>query len=152
MSSIMNLDFADVKLCGRKEELAQLKNALVRTSDRYKSTSEVVMIEGDSGIGKSALIEAFRQFLPGKQCLFCRGKFDQASELAKPFSAITDCLNVLHENLHELDPEAGEEFRKELGLLEARVLSKFFQVLETCLHQMTSAQRARIPDGNLPLA
>jgi predicted ATPase len=124
MSSIMDLDFTDVKLCGRKEELAQLKRALERTSDRSKSTSEVVLIEGDSGTGKSALIEAFRQSLAGKRCLFCRGKFDQASELAEPFSAITDCLSVLHENLHKLDPEAEEEFRKELGL-EARVLSKF---------------------------
>jgi predicted ATPase len=123
MSSIMSLDFTEVKLCGRREELAQLKNALERTSDRSKSTSEVVFIEGDSGTGKSALIEAFRQSVAGKQCLFCRGKFDQEGELAEPFSAITDCLSVLHENLHALDPEAEAEFRKELGL-EARVLSK----------------------------
>jgi predicted ATPase len=123
MSGIINLDFTDVKLCGRKQELAQLRNALERTSDRSKSTSEVVLIEGDSGTGKSALIETFRQSLAGKRCLFCRGKFDKSSELAEPFSAIADCLNVLHENLRELDPEAEAEFRKELGL-EARVLSK----------------------------
>lgn len=123
MNSIVKLDFTDVKLCGRKEELAKLKNALERTSDRSKSTSEVVFIEGSSGTGKSALIEAFRQTLAGKRCLFCRGKFDQESDVAEPFSAITDCLNVLHENLHDLDPEAEAEFRKGLGH-EARVLSK----------------------------
>jgi predicted ATPase len=123
MSSIMDIDFTEVKLCGRTKEFAQLKNALERASDRSNSTSEVVFIEGDSGTGKSALIEAFRQSLAGKQCLFCSGKFDQEGELAEPFSAITDCLSVLHENLQELDPEAEAEFRKELGL-EARVLSK----------------------------
>jgi predicted ATPase len=119
----IGVDFTDVKLCGRREELAQLKNALKRTSNRSKSTSEVVLIEGDSGTGKTALVEAFRQSVAGKQCLFCLGKFDQEGDLGEPYSAITDCLNVLHENLHELDPEAEAEFRKELGV-EARVLSK----------------------------
>jgi hypothetical protein len=67
----VELDFNGIKLCGRQEELSQLKNAFQHaTSNTSLGEHEVategrqiVLTEGAPGSGRSALVAAFRKIV-----------------------------------------------------------------------------------------
>ncbi|MEG3861687.1 protein kinase domain-containing protein [Microcoleus sp. herbarium12] len=62
------------KLYGRETQIAQLLEAFDRTS---KGSSEIVLIGGYSGIGKSALVHEIVRDITKKRGYFISGKFDQ---------------------------------------------------------------------------
>jgi predicted ATPase/signal transduction histidine kinase len=63
------------KLYGRERELAALHAAFARVQG--SGASELVLVSGHSGIGKSALVHALQASLSPAQALFASGKFDQ---------------------------------------------------------------------------
>jgi predicted ATPase/GAF domain-containing protein/HPt (histidine-containing phosphotransfer) domain-containing protein len=83
------------KLYGREKELSQLLEAFHRTA---QGASEVVMVSGFSGIGKSVLINEVRKPLIERNGIFVKGKFDQFSKNI-PYSgfiqAFQDILSYL---------------------------------------------------------
>ncbi|GGF89458.1 signal transduction histidine kinase [Azorhizobium oxalatiphilum] len=62
------------KLFGRQEDLGRLMEEFRGTSEGRGSAA--AFISGEAGIGKSALVDAFRECLP-RTCMFAAGKFDQ---------------------------------------------------------------------------
>jgi PAS domain S-box-containing protein len=62
------------KLYGRETELACLIDAFKRTAE---GSTEILLVSGYSGIGKSSLIHSIHQAVHQKQGIYLSGKFDQ---------------------------------------------------------------------------
>jgi predicted ATPase len=113
----VELDFSRIHVSGRQDELAQLQNSLQRvpSNEPFKheatpsGTTQVVLIEGTSGSGKSALVEAFREAVADQNYIFCMGKFEENWLVAEPFSAFVDCISSLLDALFQKDPAWMEE-------------------------------------------
>ncbi|MEN2774942.1 AAA family ATPase [Acetivibrio clariflavus] len=92
------------KLYGREAEIEMLINAFERAAD---GTSELVLVSGYSGIGKSSLIHEIRKSITGKRGFFISGKYDQF-ERNIPYYGITQAFKELIKQLlaqpqHRLD-------------------------------------------------
>jgi len=76
-------------LCGRSKELSLLYDALDRVFDANadKGSSEVVHVRGQSGCGKSSIVEKLRESVVERNGFFVSGKFDHFRS-QEPFSAI----------------------------------------------------------------
>ncbi|WP_045112905.1 AAA family ATPase [Microscilla marina] len=83
------------KLYGRKKEL----NLLMQAYDRVaKGANELLLVSGESGVGKSNLIHELYPDIAQKNGLFIEGKYDQFQQ-QKPYSAITQAFNALFQYL-----------------------------------------------------
>lgn len=115
----MELDTTHVRLCGRDNERRTLKRAWGQA--KSEQTCQMVVISGESGSGKSALVEDFRDGLQHEgHAFFFGGKFDQGPAL-EPFDTIIASLNQLAEQMmadssiewqEELDRDARFESRR----------------------------------------
>uniref|UniRef100_A0A7S2L2X7 Orc1-like AAA ATPase domain-containing protein n=1 Tax=Skeletonema marinoi TaxID=267567 RepID=A0A7S2L2X7_9STRA len=81
-------------LCGREAELETLKESYHRS---ILGESEVAMICGSSGIGKSKLSQEFAEYVTTRSshvggCVFLSGRFDKVQQ-AQPFQAISSAFD-----------------------------------------------------------
>jgi predicted ATPase len=104
-----------VELVGRSEELRILSQMYERT---LNGSSEVCIVDGQSGVGKTAMINAgLRDYIArgNSKGLFAHGKFEQ--QLGLPHAAIVSCFADLvdlisqHHNVNEI----RESIRLALG-------------------------------------
>jgi predicted ATPase len=79
-------------LFGRQEELGILLSAYSRISTQ-KGTSEVVLLHGPGGCGKTCLAESLRDPISRQGGYFVTGKFDSCSKL--PYPALVEALTDL---------------------------------------------------------
>jgi diguanylate cyclase (GGDEF)-like protein len=98
------------KLYGREQELATLLNAYGNVS---QGKSSLVLVTGEAGIGKTALIESLRQPILQQQGYFLKGKFDQLQR-DRPLGAILDAFTGLIRQLLLESPEELNLWRKKL--------------------------------------
>jgi predicted ATPase/signal transduction histidine kinase len=87
------------KLYGREAEIVTLLEAFDRTQ---KGTSELVLVGGYSGIGKSAVIQEIHRPITQHRGYFITGKFDQFNRNI-PYSAI---IQAFKELIHQLLTES----------------------------------------------
>ena len=93
------------KLYGRKKEVESLLSAFERIAAKPgkagksgKNKSEVVLVSGYSGIGKSALVKEIYQPITAKKGYFVSGKFDQYQRDI-PYYAVIQAIKKLIEQL-----------------------------------------------------
>ncbi len=79
------------KLYGREQEVTQLLNAFERVS---QGSTELFLISGYSGIGKTALVNEIYKPITRQHGKFIKGKFDQLQRDI-PYSAITQAFQDL---------------------------------------------------------
>lgn len=96
------------KLYGREKETRLLKDAFTRVS---QGPSEVILIAGYSGIGKSSLVEGIRQSVLISDGLYLSGKFDQYQRDV-PYRAIQQALSQLIRHILSL-PQEDLDFWKQ---------------------------------------
>ncbi|HEY9852943.1 MAG TPA: AAA family ATPase [Leptolyngbyaceae cyanobacterium] len=82
------------KLYGREQEIETLLTAFERVSTR----SELMLVSGYSGIGKSALVQEIYKPITQKRGYFISGKFDQF-QCNIPYSAVVSALRELIKQL-----------------------------------------------------
>ena len=86
------------KLYGRETEVAQLLAAFERISQSSvvseKSQSELILVAGFSGIGKTAVVNEVHKPIVRQKGYFIKGKFDQFNRNI-PFSALVQALRDL---------------------------------------------------------
>ncbi len=93
------------KLYGREQELATLLAAFVRACSHAERASsegptEVMLVAGGAGVGKSALVDQFHQAIRAKVDVFyfIEGKFDQ-QQRSVPYSALREAFNQFCDQL-----------------------------------------------------
>ncbi|MCP3145374.1 AAA family ATPase, partial [Pyxidicoccus xibeiensis] len=102
------LSFPD-KLYGRERELLRLREALERVR---RGASEGVLLVGEAGIGKSALVQQLRRrAAPGE--LFLGGKFNQLQGNV-PYAAFKEAFRDLIPGLRAQPPEVRDAWRRRL--------------------------------------
>lgn len=79
------------RLYGREIELNHLQAAWERA---YYGCKECILVQGEAGTGKSALVQALRRCQRGAPGYFIGGKFDQLQR-DQPYSAIAQALESL---------------------------------------------------------
>ena len=89
-------DFSDKfqipeKLYGRSKEIDELKNSLYRAQG---GNTEIVMVSGYSGSGKTALVNELKKEISGSKLFFISGKFDQLNK-KQAYSAIIEAFRDL---------------------------------------------------------
>jgi len=86
------------KLYGREKEIQKLMHSFERVAE---GTTELLLISGSPGIGKSALVEEICNYVQQKQGYFIVGKFEQFQNDI-PYSAIIQALdNFINQLLME---------------------------------------------------
>lgn len=90
------------KLYGRAGEIADLLQAFERVGE---GTTEIVLVSGYAGIGKSALVQELYRPLTGRRGYFIAGKFDQLQRNV-PYSALIQAFRSL---VRQLLTESEEE-------------------------------------------
>ena len=83
------------KLTGRDEEIATLLLAFERVSE---GATELMLVAGDSGVGKSRLVQELRQPVRSRGGYFISGKFDQLQRDV-PYRAFTQAFNQFCDEL-----------------------------------------------------
>jgi histidine kinase len=114
LSDVVRLGDTGGKLYGRSQELGLLEAVLQRVvaeeqcqDDTGTSSSikhEIVLVSGESGAGKSALVRTFRDSVRqsnGQSAFFVEGKFDQNQDTGRPYSAIVDAVTQLCHSIRE---------------------------------------------------
>ncbi len=91
------------KLYGRDVEIKTLRTAFERVTSKadivgQKEHTEIVLVTGYSGIGKSVLVREIYQSLVEKQGFFISGKFDQLQH-SIPYSALVNAFGELIRHL-----------------------------------------------------
>ncbi|MBD2562726.1 MULTISPECIES: AAA family ATPase [Nostoc] len=79
------------KLYGREQEITQLLTTFDRVS---QGTTEIILVSGYSGIGKSALVNEIHKPITHRRGYFIHGKFDQLQRDI-PYAAITQAFGDL---------------------------------------------------------
>lgn len=90
------------KLYGREGEVTALMNAFERTS---KGASEMMLVSGYSGIGKTSVVNEVHKPIVAKRGYFITGKFDQFKRDI-PYAAL---IQVFQELIQQLLSESSEK-------------------------------------------
>ncbi|MBI4780782.1 MAG: AAA family ATPase [Oscillatoriophycideae cyanobacterium NC_groundwater_1537_Pr4_S-0.65um_50_18] len=116
------------ELYGREEEIAALLAAFERVagrggvgrkrgedveSDSISTSSEMMLISGYAGVGKSALVQELYKPITARHGYFTSGKFDQLQRNI-PYSAIVDALRKLVQQLLGEPDEQVQQWRSRL--------------------------------------
>jgi predicted ATPase/serine phosphatase RsbU (regulator of sigma subunit)/tRNA A-37 threonylcarbamoyl transferase component Bud32 len=98
------------KLYGRDEEIATLFEAFDHVCS---GRAGVVLVSGDAGIGKSALVNELHRSIAQQRGFFIAGKFDQFKHDV-PYLPFTAALRELTTQLLASDPETLRRWRERL--------------------------------------
>ncbi|HEY9851693.1 MAG TPA: AAA family ATPase [Leptolyngbyaceae cyanobacterium] len=134
------------KLYGRAEEIATLLAAFNRVSGKVKDGelatvhSEMMLVAGYSGIGKTAVVNEIHKPIVRQRGYFIKGKFDQFQRNI-PFSAIVQALRDLMGQLLSENPQQIEQWKAKI--LEAvgengQVISEVIPEVELLIGKQSS--------------
>ncbi|HEY9662017.1 MAG TPA: AAA family ATPase, partial [Allocoleopsis sp.] len=116
------------KLYGREKEISELLEAFERVAGREDAgtgrqggtksenasvSSEMMLVSGYSGVGKSALVQELYKPITAKRGYFISGKFDQLQRNI-PYSAIVDALRKLVQQLLGEPDQQVQQWRSRL--------------------------------------
>ncbi|MFN6468359.1 MAG: AAA family ATPase [Nostoc sp. SerVER01] len=98
------------KLYGRNQEVNQLLNTFDRVS---QGTTEMMLVSGYSGIGKSALVNEIQRTILQQHGNFISGKFDQLRRNI-PYSAISQAFQSLIRQILSESESALQTWKEEI--------------------------------------
>lgn len=135
----VKLNFHHVKFCGRRKELDFMQSAFRGAANSSSPKACTILLQGDSGSGKSSLVRAFREsVLCFEGSCFSRGKFEKGRAAAEPFCAILQAINgVLRQILKdEQDHEFWRgRFKAELSTTDSTIVQNLLPLLKILLNE-----------------
>ncbi|MCB2205096.1 AAA family ATPase [bacterium] len=99
------------RLYGRDRETALLLESFDRIA---KGSTELMLVSGISGIGKSALVHEIHKPIVERRGYFVVGKYNQFGR-AQPYSAIIQCFQELVRQILTEDPDTIDAWREQLS-------------------------------------
>ncbi|MDZ8185756.1 MAG: AAA family ATPase [Nostoc sp. ChiSLP02] len=126
------------KLYGREKEVAILLQAFERVAN---GTSEMMLVAGFSGIGKTAVVHEVHKPITRQQGYFIKGKFDQFNRNI-PLSAFVQALrDLMGQLLSESDAQLAQWKTKILAVVgnNGQVLIEVIPELEVIIGQQPPA-------------
>jgi ABC-type cobalamin/Fe3+-siderophores transport system ATPase subunit len=131
------------QILGREKELTALKRAFGETKC---GISKLVLIEGESGVGKSTLVHSLQKYVASRGGAFIAGKYDRVHKNV-PFSALiqgfTKFIDVVLDSDSEQIKALEVNLRKALGN-NARPLVKLVPALQKII-VMQESEFAELP-------
>ena len=119
-------------LYGREDEITALEAALERVS---QGATEMVLISGSAGVGKTALVGEIHRSIAQKNGFFISGKFDQLRHNI-PYSALIQALRGLIREISVEDKSGMERWKSRIraalgpnGQLMTRVIPELEQMI-----------------------
>ena len=119
-------------LYGREDEITALEAALERVS---QGATEMVLISGSAGVGKTALVGEIYKSIAQKNGFFISGKFDQLRHNI-PYSALIQALRGLIREISVANKSGMERWKSRIraalgpnGQLVTRVIPELEQVI-----------------------
>ncbi|KAL7547914.1 hypothetical protein ACHAWF_011188 [Thalassiosira exigua] len=117
------------RLLGRSAEESILLNSYFASlSKGQRSSASIILINGDSGMGKTVLAETLRSHVVEDDGYFLQGKFDQMSyhSASRPYAGISSlfaeyCSSITQRG-EEAREEVAEKLRSEIKGEEAKLL------------------------------
>lgn len=94
IGTVDKLNFSDLKVYGRSVEVSELLDAFHRVRDPNNKKSEMVLISGYAGTGKTTVANELRQPVRRAGGYFVSGKFDQRQR-GEPYTAFVVALDEL---------------------------------------------------------
>ncbi|MDY7024356.1 MAG: AAA family ATPase, partial [Cyanobacteriota bacterium] len=122
------------KLYGREQEVQQLLDAFVRVAD---GTTEMMLVAGFSGIGKTAVVNEVHKPIVRQRGYFIKGKFDQFQRNI-PFSSFVQAFrDLMGQLLSESDIELENWKQKILQAVgeNGQVIIEVIPELELIINQ-----------------
>ena len=123
-------------LYGRDAERAEIGRLLEAARD---STSGVLVLLGEPGIGKTALLQDARDRAGDMQILTARGI---ESEAELPFAALDQLIRPALSHLDELPPPQAAALRRALGLQDGAAEERFL-IFAACLSLLSELTERR---------
>ena len=119
-------------LYGREDEIAALEAALERVS---QGATEMVLVSGTAGVGKTALVGEIYQAVAQKNGFFISGKFDQLRHNI-PYSALIQALRGLIREVSVANKSGMERWKSRIraalglgGQLVTRVIPELERII-----------------------
>lgn len=113
------------KLYGREKEIAILLSVFERVC---KGSTELLLVSGYSGIGKSSLIHEIQKPIVERHGYFIQGKFDQFQRNI-PYSALIQAFSGLVRQLLSLDDAVLSLWREKLKLALGNIGQVIIEVI-----------------------
>ena len=99
------------KLYGREKEVDRLLQVFAKAAG---GSTQLVMVKGYSGVGKTSLVREVQKPITEKRGNFCSGKFDQLQK-SIPYSALIQSMSVFVEYLLKEDADALAEWNVKIN-------------------------------------
>ncbi|HEY5465219.1 MAG TPA: adenylate/guanylate cyclase domain-containing protein [Hanamia sp.] len=140
---IANFDFSGKlnftnKLYGREKEIKILNELYEKCANGEK---RIVAVSGNSGSGKSALIDNLKNFVLQKKGIFIKGKFDQISS-DTPYSTIVQAFNELIQMILAGDKIFQAKWKKKITTAignSGKILTQFMPGIENLIGKQPAA-------------
>ncbi len=130
------------KLYGRENEVKLLLNSFERVAN---GATELILVEGYSGVGKTSLVNETHRSITEKRGYFVKGKFDQYQKNV-PYSAIIQALNEFIEYLLTENENSLAEWKRKIN----KVLGENGQILLDVLPNLETIIGEQQPVQKLP--
>ena len=140
MSSIPRVSFESPQFLGRTSELGQLRRAALKSRDQ----AVVLVVQGESGVGKSALVRHFADEIAMNDAgtwMFHGRCYERESVPYKAFDGIVDALSL---RLSRLSDEEAAAYLP----ADAALLTRVFPVLRRVPVMLRASQKTMaVPDA-----
>jgi predicted ATPase len=94
-AALIPLNFSRVKLVGRSKEREILLQTFGRVRAENDSPSEIVLLRGESGCGKSSLVQSIEAEVESKGGFFASGKYGQFDASQRYLGGLIDAMTEL---------------------------------------------------------